>query len=101
MNTGIDDTSNLAWKLAAMIHGWGGQRLLDTYELERRPVAIRNTTAARELAKNIGEIRVPPESEEDSPRGAAARERLGVFLSTFGEEFGSLGVQLGARYDGS
>ncbi len=101
MNTGIDDTSNLAWKLAAMVHGWGGRHLLDTYELERRPVAIRNTTAARELAKNIGEIRVPPETEEDSPRGAAARARLGAFLSTFGEEFASLGVQLGARYDGS
>jgi hypothetical protein len=33
--------------------------------------------------------------------GAAARREVGAFLSTFGEEFASLGVQLGARYDGS
>ncbi len=29
MNTGIDDTANLAWKLAATLQGWGGPHLLD------------------------------------------------------------------------
>lgn len=37
----------------------------------------------------------------NSPAGAAARARAGAFLSTFGEEFASIGIQLGARYDGS
>jgi 2-polyprenyl-6-methoxyphenol hydroxylase-like FAD-dependent oxidoreductase len=101
MNTGIDDAANLAWKLAAMLQGWGGPRLLATYEAERLPIAIRNTGAARLLAKNIGDIRVPPELEADNAPGAAARQELGGYLSTFGEEFASIGVQLGARYDGS
>ena len=39
MNTGIDDAANLAWKLAAMVQGWGGARLLATYESERQPIA--------------------------------------------------------------
>jgi 2-polyprenyl-6-methoxyphenol hydroxylase-like FAD-dependent oxidoreductase len=38
-NTGIQDGHNLAWKLAAVLHGHAGARLLDTYDAERRPVA--------------------------------------------------------------
>jgi 2-polyprenyl-6-methoxyphenol hydroxylase-like FAD-dependent oxidoreductase len=101
MNTGIDDVANLSWKLAAMVQGWGGVRLLDSYEAERRPIAIRNTDAARALAKNVGDVPLPAEMEEQGPIGEAARRRVGAFLSTFGEEFASIGVQLGARYDGS
>ncbi len=101
MNPGVDDAANLAWKLAAVLQGWGGPRLLASYEIERKPVALRNTSAARALACNIGDTPVAPEIEEDSAAGAAARSEAGAFLSTFGEEFASLGVQLGARYDGS
>ncbi len=101
-NTGIDDAANLAWKLAAMVQGWGGPSLLATYEPERRPIAIRNTTAARALAIAVGTMPVVATLEEASPEGEAARRRLGDYLSaTLGEEFASLGVQLGARYDGS
>jgi 2-polyprenyl-6-methoxyphenol hydroxylase-like FAD-dependent oxidoreductase len=39
-NTGMQDVHNLAWKLAAVLHGWAGPALLDTYEAERRPVAL-------------------------------------------------------------
>ncbi|MDG9675825.1 FAD-dependent monooxygenase [Micromonospora sp. DH14] len=40
MNCGIADADNLAWKLAAVHHGWATPALLDTYEPERRPVAL-------------------------------------------------------------
>ncbi len=39
MNTGMQDAFNLAWKLAAVVHGDGGQVLLDSYHAERHPVA--------------------------------------------------------------
>jgi 2-polyprenyl-6-methoxyphenol hydroxylase-like FAD-dependent oxidoreductase len=38
MNTGMQDAFNLAWKLAAVIRGEGGQTLLDSYNVERHPV---------------------------------------------------------------
>jgi putative polyketide hydroxylase len=38
-NTGIQDAHNLAWKLAMVMRGLAGPRLLATYEAERRPVA--------------------------------------------------------------
>ncbi|HEU4661957.1 MAG TPA: FAD-dependent oxidoreductase [Pseudolabrys sp.] len=101
MNTGIDDASNLAWKLAAMLQGWGGPALLASYEIERMPVAVRNTTAARKLAVNIGDTDIEPEIEESSPAGEKARDAARAMLSTFAEQFASIGVQLGARYDGS
>lgn len=39
-NTGVQDAHNLAWKLAAVVRGEAGERLLDSYETERRPVAL-------------------------------------------------------------
>ena len=39
LNTGIGDAADLAWKLEAVLRGWGGQHLLDSYFLERYPVA--------------------------------------------------------------
>ncbi|KMS72873.1 monooxygenase [Streptomyces viridochromogenes] len=45
-NTGIQDAHNLAWKLAAVLRGWACPSLLDSYELERRPVALATGTRA-------------------------------------------------------
>ncbi|MFC8800362.1 FAD-dependent monooxygenase [Promicromonospora sp. NPDC057138] len=36
LNLALQDAANLAWKLAAAIHGWAPEQLLDTYETERR-----------------------------------------------------------------
>jgi 4,5-epoxidase len=47
MNTGIGDAFNLGWKLACVIRDGASDRLLDTYEGERRPVAadvVRQTS---------------------------------------------------------
>jgi 2-polyprenyl-6-methoxyphenol hydroxylase-like FAD-dependent oxidoreductase len=101
MNTGLEDACNLAWKLAACVQGWGGARLLESYETERLPIALRNTGAARQLSININEVHARKEIEADTPEGAAARAAAKEQLATFAEQFGSIGVQLGARYDGS
>jgi len=48
VNLGIQDAFNLGWKLAATVHGWAPDGLLDTYHTERHPVAarvLRNTRA--------------------------------------------------------
>lgn len=38
LNTGLEDVANLSWKMVAMLEGWGGRRLLDSYDSERRAV---------------------------------------------------------------
>ncbi|MBY4678412.1 FAD-dependent monooxygenase [Marinobacterium arenosum] len=46
-NTGLQDSQNLAWKLAARIQGWGGDVLLNSYSHER-------VGAAREIIEEAG-----------------------------------------------
>ena len=100
-NTGLDDAANLAWKLAAVCHGWASPGLLDTYEAERRPIGIRHTDASGDYANKIAALSFPDYVDEDSDRGAEARAGLRAEHETFKEEFASLGIVLGARYDGS
>jgi putative polyketide hydroxylase len=49
MTTGIADAHNLAWKLAAVLQGWGSAPLLDSYEQERRPAARRSVETSVEM----------------------------------------------------
>ncbi|MCP4185350.1 MAG: hypothetical protein GY761_18910 [Hyphomicrobiales bacterium] len=46
MNTGVYDVIDLVWKLEVAICSWAGPRLLCSYEKERRPIGVRNTTEA-------------------------------------------------------
>jgi 2-polyprenyl-6-methoxyphenol hydroxylase-like FAD-dependent oxidoreductase len=101
MNTGVDDAVNLGWKLAAVYHGWAPEDLLDTYEGERRPIGLRNTRESRKLASDVATISIPENLEDDTPDAAGQRSALGRHLAGFTEEFASLGIQLGMRYDGS
>jgi 2-polyprenyl-6-methoxyphenol hydroxylase-like FAD-dependent oxidoreductase len=72
MHTGVEDAMNLAWKLAAMIDGWGGPRLLTSYEPERRPVALRNVRLATEAFRAITALpAVTAEAADRAARGEA------------------------------
>lgn len=42
LNSGVQDAHNLAWKLAFVLRGQASERLLDSYDPERRPVADAN-----------------------------------------------------------
>jgi 2-polyprenyl-6-methoxyphenol hydroxylase-like FAD-dependent oxidoreductase len=101
-NTAIEDVVNLAWKLTAVVQGWGSAALLDTYESERRSIALRNTGFAKYFADTVGKFVPAPEIEDDTPAGAAARAEAGVLLNRHvREEFNIPGITFGARYDGS
>lgn len=55
VNSGLEDARNLGWKLAATLQGWGGNRLLDSYDAERRPVF--DSTICDFIAKSIASDR--------------------------------------------
>jgi 2-polyprenyl-6-methoxyphenol hydroxylase-like FAD-dependent oxidoreductase len=50
MNTAFHDGVDLGWKLAWVLDGWADPALLDTYELERRPVAEHNVARSADPA---------------------------------------------------
>lgn len=102
MNLGIADGVDLGWKLAAALRGWGGEALLEAYELERRPVALRTIAEAVENYRVLSDHLTKDSLEDDTPDGERARRDLErEILRTKTREFATLGVVLGSRYRGS
>jgi len=104
MNTGVADAVDIGWKLAAVLDGWAGDALLDSYEAERRPVAIRNRDwSFRNLSVQLQvlELADPALIDDDSDRGAAHRAELAAFVADNDGENTSTGLELGYSYAGS
>ena len=103
MNTGIGDAVDLGWKLAAVLDGWGGDRLLSSYDAERRPIGTRNVNLAAEFYLEHGKFGVSYAAiEEDNAAGAQVRQRIGAELvREVGRMFRTTGLQLGYRYEDS
>lgn len=101
-NTAVEDAVNLGWKLAAVLKGQAPPALLDSYGLERKPLAQRNTGYARQFADSIGLFDAVAELDDDSPAGQQARAVAGEYLNGHvRREFNVPGVTFGGRYDGS
>jgi 2-polyprenyl-6-methoxyphenol hydroxylase-like FAD-dependent oxidoreductase len=105
MNTGVGDSVDLGWKLAAVLQGWGGPQLLDSYETERRPIGIRNVNEAGDMRADF-DAHIPTSFllEEDSEEGKRLREKAHeAILRTRAKEFqhDSAGIELGYRYENS
>ena len=104
MNTGMQDAVDLGWKLAAMVSGWGGNQLLDSYERERRPVALRNVEEASENLRRMLSPRQALSAKVFEPgrEGDEARRSFGeLFTEAMKREWFTLDVHLGYRYDSS
>ncbi|MPZ38053.1 MAG: 2-polyprenyl-6-methoxyphenol hydroxylase [Rhizobiales bacterium] len=102
MNTGLGDAIDLGWKLAAAHRGWAGPALLDTYELERRPVGQRNVGHADVSHANDREQQPGPAIAEDTPEGARARQALAdAIVPAQTRKVITDGLALGYRYERS
>lgn len=105
MNTGIQEAVDIAWKLQGVVEGWGGPRLLESYEIERKPVAAFNVSeAARNLARMLKprEERPPEAIFLNGPEGERARKAYGDWYTRMmAPEWFTIGVQLGFRYEHS
>ena len=101
-NTAVEDAVNLGWKLAAILKGQAGPDLLNSYEQERRPVALRNTAYACGFADSVGNFIPHDRIEDDSAVGEQERQRAGAYLNDHARrEFNIPGITFGTRYDGS
>ena len=100
MNTGIGDAADLGWKLAGALAGWGGPRLLDSYQTERRPVAMSSLEAANVHLQRTLDQSLPPELREDNPQGQRARAEMAQRLVASGarREFDAPEVHFGFHY---
>ena len=85
-NTSVGDAVNVAWKIAAVEHGWAPPALLASYEPERRRVVEHTVASAAANMQNLA---------HDLPPDAQAIQRAKR------SEFHSLGLVLGYSYAGS
>ncbi|MDH6281078.1 FAD-dependent monooxygenase [Prescottella agglutinans] len=108
MNTGLVDADNLAWKLAAVVNGWAPDALLDTYEAERRPVAVHNTEHSVANALKMSEAGIGPDTVDVASRlesadpavATAERERLALSIPDQRPHFDDLDQEIGYVYGG-
>lgn len=115
MNTGVGDVHNLAWKIAAVLRGRAGRRLLDTYEEERRPVARFNVDQSLANAERmaraglggmlendldfVARIETLDDAELEPVRAAIAEQR--EHFEYYGQVFGISYDSPGIRPDGT
>lgn len=111
-NTGIGDAVDISWKLAACLNGWGGDVLLDSYDVERRRAMFLLAQYQRVdiSGPTPREIGVPPWHLPPLPTaayltghaGAVARRQYGAVIRALRErEFNNVGLDLGHTYEGS
>ncbi|RDI63168.1 FAD-dependent oxidoreductase [Nocardia pseudobrasiliensis] len=113
-NTSIQDSYNLAWKLAYVLKGVAGEALLDTYSAERMPVGRQVVLRANRSIEEFGAIfdalgvdggsdpeimrAAIDERRDDTEAGARKRRDLRAALELKDYEFNAHGVELGQRY---
>jgi len=102
LNTGIGDAVDLGWKLAAVLDGWGGLALLDSYDAERRPVHAK---VIEEALANMGVLPTElmnPDNAVEGPAGDAARAKADAKIQeTKRREFHAVDFVLNLGYGDS
>jgi 2,4-dichlorophenol 6-monooxygenase len=114
-NTSIQDSYNLAWKLAAVLKGQASPALLETYSAERAPVAERIVKRANKSSREFVDLFVAlgvtearteqemvrriEERKANTPEGAAKRAALVKAMELKNYEFNAHGVELGQFYE--
>ncbi len=102
MNTGIADVADLGWKLDAVLQGWGGSNLLESYDAERRPAGWRNVNAAADNFQRLITDKDFSRVSDADAAGDQARRLLGAQLKeATRREWEVTGVALGYRYENS
>lgn len=103
MNSGVEDALHMAWRLSALVRGYGGPHLLQSYDSEQRPVMLRR------LERCFQHFKVPAPFQKafadhgvamgaDDETGRAVRAAIKTHLESIGSEVLDYGIELDSRY---
>lgn len=113
VNVGFEDTRNLAWKLNAVVEGWGNDALLDSYTTERHPVfaSTRDDFIARMIKSDADfTTRFNPQTDaaafesQWTHRAKGGQAEVQLYVPNYGGSplvFGEAGTSSGAVGDHS
>ncbi len=114
LNGGVQDAHNLAWKIAAVLKGQAPDGLLDSYGLERRPVAayftahsLENANRHTPIGRALGLREGMPEADgwkelevftSDTPEGEARRAAVAAAVKANEADYSQINVEAGFQY---
>jgi hypothetical protein len=104
MNTAVADSFDIGWKLGAVLAGYGGPALLQSYHSERRPVAERNIEHSGvhwTVHTTWWGLSVTPSITSQDQDGKELRARIAEHNRQYDGENKDQGIELGYRYTGS
>jgi len=102
MNTGVSDAIDIAWKVQAMLEGWGGKNLIQSYFHERHSIGVRNTKEAADCFDQLYSVMQYGDIlDEESEEGNTLRKKLSINLKEQDKLIASSGTLLGYRYNNS
>jgi hypothetical protein len=104
MNTALADSFDIGWKVGAVLAGYGGPALLQSYETERRPVAARNIEYSGvhwTVHTTVWEWSAGGAIVSQAEDGKQLRARIADFLQQHDGENKDQGIELGYRYTDS
>jgi len=90
LNSGVQDAHNLAWKLAYVLRGHASEKLLDSYDTERRPVAESNADFSVGNRNRFGDL-------EDACK-SGNEDRIQFWVNDMDNHMHSIGQSLGFTY---
>lgn len=93
LNSGVQDAHNLAWKLAAVMQAKASDRLLDTYQAERRPVAESNANFSFNNRQRFDFV--------DAAIASGNEDRIAFWIADTDNHLHSIGQSLGFSYQGA
>ena len=100
LNTGIGDAVDLGWKLAGTLSGWAGPNVLDSYEVERRPLHRRVIQEAEANMATLAPELLSNDLDRTGKLGDLARELAAKRIhETKTREFHSFDLVLGHQYE--
>lgn len=114
LNCAVQDVSNLVWKLDEVLRGTAADSLLDTYEQERRPIAVRyvehslkNAGGHRGVAAALGLTGEQSIDEgwrqigiwaEESLEGERRRAAAAAAVAANSDDYSQLNIEAGFAY---
>jgi 2,4-dichlorophenol 6-monooxygenase len=112
LNTCVQDSFNLAWKLAYVVKGHAGSELLETYSVERAPVGKQIVARANQSRVDYGPMKAVfrvdgaenpvaagiARFKDPGPEGEQARLAAQAALELKNHEFNAQGVEMNQRY---
>jgi len=103
MNSGIQDAHNLAWKLIAKLRWGAGDGLLDSYEIERLPVAEFNGEKMMENTRQLEKTGFLSQDKSllsviETDSGEQARRAIAEGIPAQRDQLASHGQQFGYQY---